>query len=205
MKKKIFNSENEWLYYRRGKITGTRVNAIKTKDGKGKEFWEILAERVAIPANEENVIERGKRLEHYAIERFAEVTSNKINNELIMWVSDKDERIACSPDGEIENENSAVEVKCLSSGLHLEAYFTKDYPKSSTLYKTYKAQARQYFQVNDKLEKLYVVFYDPRCPIDMHYITIERKDIEKELEDDLLDIQTTLSELDRLEAEIINI
>jgi hypothetical protein len=73
---------------------------------------ELLAERVAIPANEESPMIRGHRLEDAAIARFRTKTRKKVKNELVIWHRDEDERIAVSPDGTI-GRSEAVEVKCL--------------------------------------------------------------------------------------------
>ena len=70
---KILKYENieEWLEARRGKITGTRLkDLIMKRSSKHKiGFYELIAERVAIPANDENVMDRGHRLEELALDR----------------------------------------------------------------------------------------------------------------------------------------
>ena len=68
---------------------------------------------------------------------------------------DDDENIAVSPDGFI-GTTEAVECKCLSSARHIEALLTRAIPSE------YEYQVLQYFIVNDKLEMLNFVCYDPR-------------------------------------------
>jgi hypothetical protein len=46
-------------------------------------------------------MDRGKRLEDEAIERFAKETGKKVNTDLVLWMRDDDENIAVSPDGSI--------------------------------------------------------------------------------------------------------
>ena len=196
---KKFLSEEDWMESRRGKITGTRLKDIINKRGGEKKigFYEILAERIAIPANEEGAMDRGKRLEDIAVEKFAEATKKKVNNELVLWMRDDNENIAISPDATV-GKDSALEVKCLASARHLEAYLTNRIPND------YEYQVLQYFICNDKLKKLYFVFYDPRLPkIDLFWIEVKRSEKEEEIKEYLELERETLKELDRLENELL--
>lgn len=172
-----FDSEEAWLEARLGKITGTRLgNLMGKRDGKPKAgYYELIAERVAIPASEENVMDRGKRLEEEAVERFAKEAKKKVNTDLVIWQSDDNKDIALSPDGAI-GKSEAVECKCLSSARHIEAYLTQQIPDE------YECQVLQYFIVNPQLKKLYFIFYDPRMPIDLFWITVERKNVKEMIE-----------------------
>ncbi len=211
MQTKIFvgdDAENEWKDARRGKITGTSIHGCKqNRSGAyGKEFWEVLAQRVCIP-EELTAVEsmmRGNALEETAIHELEKAINLEFDTRKILWVSDELQGQALSPDGVgITDTTTACEIKCLNSAHHLEAYFSKDYPKSSTLYNQYKAQARGYFLVNPELETLYVGMYDPRAPIPFFYFIIKREDIESELEDDKISIQMALNEMSRLEKMLI--
>lgn len=208
MQTKIFDNEKDWKEARLGLITGTRINGCKQKRGGlyGKEFWEVLAERVCVleELTATQAMERGKTLEEEAIKELEHQTNLEFDTRKILWVSDAIEGTGLSPDGVgITDPTTACEIKCLNSAHHLEAYFSKDYPKSSTLYNQYKAQARGYFQVNADLQTLYVGMYDPRTPVPFFYFTIHRDDITSELEEDKIDIQVALNELKRLEALLI--
>lgn len=163
----------EWLEARKGKITGTRLGDIIVKRGTEPKlgFWEIIAERVAIPADDENPMDRGRRLEDEAVQRFVQETGIAVNTDLQLLSREDYPDISYSPDGTI-GETATVEVKCLKSSLHIKAWWTKEIPKE------YEEQAIQPFCVNDKLETLYFVFYDPRMPVDFFYLTINRKDFE---------------------------
>jgi predicted phage-related endonuclease len=195
MKIKNFATEEEWLEGRTGKITGTRLKDIINKRGGGYKigFYELIAERIAIPANEENVMDRGHRLEDEAILRFAKQTAKKVNNDLVMWLRDDDENIAVSPDGSV-GKTEAVEVKCLSSARHIEAWLTKKIPDE------YEYQVLQYFIVNDKLKSLFFVFYDPRMPKDIFWFEVKRE----EVKDKVVEYLTLEKEVLQKVAEIEN-
>ncbi len=191
MKVTTYDSEEAWLESRRGRITGTRLKDLVTKGKPKKGYYELIAERVAIPANEENVMARGKRLEDEAIERFAAETKKKAMSELVIWHRDDDENIAISPDGYVKKGKKiteAIEVKCLSSASHIEAWLTKEIPSE------YQYQVLQYFIVSDTLETLYFVFYDPRMPVEFFYHTVQREAIKDQIEEYLALERKTLEE-----------
>lgn len=175
MRTQYFNDEAEWMIARRGKITGTRVSDVTPKakgTGEKKGFYEIVAEMVSVvPEGEdlEKPMERGKRLEQEAMKRFMIEKGLMVDTSLVLWLRDDDERIAVSPDGIIA-PNQAVEVKCLSSANHIEAWFSQKIPSE------YEDQARQYFVVNPDLQKLYFVFYDPRIPCKDFFIIEKDRD-----------------------------
>ena len=136
------------------------------------EFYRLLAHKIAVPEEgDEDPMERGSRLEAEALEKFSTVIGAPISNELVMWVSDKNDSLASSPDGVID-ETEVVETKCLSSAEHLFIYYEKEIPTK------YEKQNLQAFIVNDNLQTLHFVCYDPRIPaLPIHSITIKREDI----------------------------
>lgn len=192
-----FENEEEWLSARRGRITGTRLgNLLSKRDKKPlKGYWELIAERVAVPADNENVMDRGKRLEEEAIEIFAKKTKKKVNTDLVLWEREDDENIAISPDGYI-GKTEAVEVKCLNSASHIEAYLTGEIPKE------YEHQVLQYFIVNDQLKKLYFIFFDPRMPRDFFYHEVNRKDIQKQIDEYLALEKEVLAQIKEIEEKL---
>src|ERR1035441_3847852 len=112
------NERDEWLYTRRGKITGSRLADIYSKRDAHKKkigFYELIAEKLGLPPdNDENAMERGSRLEKEAIARFEQENPGvKVDTSLLIWTRDENENIAISPDGVI-SETEAVEAKCLS-------------------------------------------------------------------------------------------
>jgi len=139
-------------------------------------FYETIAERLAIPADDENVMDRGLRLEDEAAQEFAK-RYNKVVAEDGCWQSDDDERIINSPDRYVVPEKGkpiteAVEIKCLNSARHIEAVIENTIPS------TYDSQIIQYFIVNENLETLYFVFYDPRVQsVPFHCIEVTRESL----------------------------
>lgn len=197
MKTKTYETEEQWLEARRGRITGTRLGSLFSKRDKKplKGYYELIAERVALPATEEGAMDRGKRLEDEAMERFVEETGKKVNNDHTLWMRDDDENIAVSPDGAI-GTTEAVEVKCLDSANHLKAWLEKEIPSD------YQYQVLQYFIVNDDLKTLYFVFYDPRMPKDFFYFTVSREEKEKEIAEYLELERQVLKDVERVENEL---
>lgn len=194
MKTLKFDNKEAWLAGRIGKITGSRLKDIVVKRGTGKKigFYELIAERLGIPADGENAMDRGTRLEAEAVEAFTKETGKEVDSSLYIWTRDDDESIAISPDGVI-GKTEALECKCLSSARHIEAFLTQEIPDE------YEFQKLQYFIVNDKLQTLYFAFYDPRLLAKpFFYITVKREDIEKEIEQYLNYQRETLAEVNAI-------
>ena len=192
MKTISFTDEKTWLEFRRGKITGTRLKDVVLKRTKKPKigFYEIIAESVAIPVNE-NMMLRGKELEEFAIKEFAKKTKKEVSNELVIWQREDNEKIAISPDGVI-SKTEAVEVKCLGHARHIEALLTQVIPNE------YHYQVLQYFVVNDDLEKLYFVFYDPQVTKDLFWIEVTREELGDEIKECLeLEVET-LKKIDEI-------
>jgi putative phage-type endonuclease len=186
----LANERDEWLATRRGKITGSRIGKLYSKrDQKNKlaDYYELVCEMLGLPPkDDENPMVRGSRLETDAIERFEQETGITVDKSLIIWTRDDNESIAVSPDG-IIGDTEAVEAKCLDSGKHLKAYLTKKIPDE------YDLQVLQYFIVNDKLQKLHFVFFDPRvsmftdpegpvAKLEYFEITVTRREVEGQIE-----------------------
>lgn len=174
MKIERFEDRWSWLEARRGKITGTKLHDVITYKGHTTKIgvYELMAERLGVSADGEDPAERGHRLEPEALKRFQKETGKKLNTEMVIWSREEEDDIAISPDGFTDDLTEAVDVKCLSSPKHLKAYFEKKLPEPE-----YEAQALQYFIVNEKLQRLYFAFFDPRLyKPDFFFLTIERKD-----------------------------
>ena len=201
MKTLKFNDRESWLQARIGKITGSRLNDIVMKRGGGykKGFYELIAERVAIPDESgipTNPMDRGSFLEPKALEIFAEKTGKKVDGSLIMWVRDDNDNIAVSPDG-IIGKTEAVECKCLSSASHIEAHLKQAIPDE------YEFQVLQYFICNDKLKTLYFVFYDPRVlAMPFFYFEVNRKDKEEQIAEYLDYENKLILEVERITNEL---
>ena len=191
MRTLTFETKEAWAEARRGKITGTRLKDIIVKRGTGKKigFYELIAERLGIPSDGEDPMERGLRLESEAIARFEQKTGKKVNKELVIWTRDDDESIAISPDGFI-GKKEAVEVKCLSSARHIQAVIENKVPDD------YEYQILQYFIVNDDLKTLYFLMYDPRI-VAKDYICfqVHRKDVQGDVDTYLQFQKETMAEV----------
>lgn len=173
----------EWLDARKGKITGSKLKDIVVKRGSRKKigFYQLIADRLAIEETYIDPRDRGHSLEREALDMFDEKTGLSTDKDVGLCVSDLNEGIASSPDALIKDEDgiyrSAVEVKCLGSARHIEAILTNQIPSD------YEEQALQYFIVNDDLEVLYFVFYDPRVIAKpFHVVQIAREDYEEDIE-----------------------
>ena len=191
MKIQKFDNNEDWLEARHGKITGTKLKDIIVKRGTGKKigFYQLIADRLAI-VDDENPMERGHRLEAEAIDRLTENVGIEFNKDLVIITRDDNDSIAWSPDGYTDDMKYGAEVKCLKSALHLQAYIEKKIPSE------YIEQTIQPFIVNDKLQKLFVVFYDPRImSLPFHYIEITRSDVEGEVEEYKAYEEETLNEV----------
>jgi len=197
MKITKYDNTEEWMDARRGRITGSRVKdvIIKRKGAADKMgYFELIAERLALPSDGENPMERGHRLEEFAVAEFVKETGKKVNTDLVIWERDDNSRIALSPDGYMEDEKEAVEVKCLKSALHIKAYILQEIPKD------YDDQAIQYFVVNEKLETLYFAFYDPLLSVKTSFhITITREQMQDKVDKYLAD---QINLLERVDAEV---
>lgn len=162
-------------------------------------FYRLLADRLSIPDEYEDAMERGNALEKDAVAEFERQEGKKVDTSLIMWTRDDNESIAISPDG-IIGETEAVEVKCLGSEYHLKAIIEDEIPDE------YHFQVLQYFVVNDKLERLYFVLYDPRIESRPYYcFVVNRADVQEEAEQYLAYQKKMLAEVNRLAIEFSSI
>lgn len=182
---KIINVDQnspEWLEARKNRITGSKLaDVLPKKRGAGLKigFYQLVADRLGIEDNSERPDERGHSLESEALAKFAEMTGEE-PVQVGLCVSEIHENIAVSPDALIPDANGvfigAVEVKCLSSARHIEAMVEKKVPSE------YYEQVVQYFIVNEDLEKLYFVFYDPRITAKpMFWVEVTREEVEADV------------------------
>ena len=184
MKTTTFTDRDEWMRARNGKITGSKLKGIIVKRGTEKKigFYELIAERLLKPMSDDgeelyaSAMIRGSKLEKDALDRFESEDKRTIDRSLVLWERDDCPDIAISPDGVLP-EAEAVEAKCLASARHIEAYITQTVPDE------YYYQGLQYFIVNEKLETLHFVFYDPRLMSkDFFTLQIHRKDLISDIE-----------------------
>lgn len=171
----VEQGSDEWLEYRKGKVSGTMLGALYSKREKRKiGFYQMVADRLAIEPDDENVMDRGLRLEDEALKAFVKETG-KIIERVGICVHDKFPEVIQSPDALIkigDKYKEAVEVKCLGSAKHIQAIVENEVPVD------HEPQMVQYFVVNPDLERLYFVFYDPRVTSKpLHIITVTRESL----------------------------
>lgn len=198
-----FTEESEWLAARLGKITGSRAYDVSPKErgsGYRKGFYELIAERLALPSDGENAMNRGHRLEPEAIDRFEQDKEKQVNRDLMIWTREDNDAIAVSPDGAIEENGKfveGVEVKCLAAASHIEVYLTK------VVDKEYVYQVKQHFAVNPDLRKMSLVFYNPLLKVaDYFLIEYTREEVQADVDVMLEQEKMTLDEVDRIVASL---
>lgn len=166
---------DEWHHLRKGKVTGTTLKAIMgTPKARQEAIYEIIAERLTVGVESEtsfeNAMDRGIRLEPDAIAMF-ELETNKQVERTGFCEDDTNSLIANSPDGLI-GDTEAVEAKCMGGKNHVKMWLTNKVPDE------YEWQVVQYFVVNEKLEKLYFIGYNPDIPVHpLHIIEVTKESI----------------------------
>ncbi len=191
---------DEWHQLRKGKITGTTLKSILgTPKARQEALYEIVAERLTVGIDdEENAMERGNRLEPDAIAIF-ELETGKEVERTGFCEDDSNPMIANSPDGLI-GEDEAIEIKCPGGKNYVKMWLTNEVPDE------YFWQVIQYFVVNEKLEKLYFVGYNPDIPVHpMHIIEVKREDIKLDIEKARTSQEQFLEEVDNILKEIIKL
>ena len=177
---KLEQGSEAWHEFRKGKISGTILGDIYAKRGGRKlGFYEIIADKLGLEPDEENRMDRGLRLEDEAIAIFEEKTGLKVEQDGVC-VSSFSDQVINSPDGLIEKDGKyigAVEIKCISPARHLQAVIENKIPDE------FESQKVQYFVVNDDLQTLYWLFYDPRVTATpYHCIEVKREEIADKIE-----------------------
>lgn len=172
-----------WKILKMGKITGTVAKSINgTPLAYKTALYEIVGERLSADLNEDNAMERGVELEPVARAEYENITGNKV---VTVGFTERDDCkwIGSSPDGLVEVDGKyriAIEIKCMGAKNHIKAIEENEVPKE------YYWQVIQYFVVNDDLDELHFVLYNPditKKPI--HIIKVHRKDV-------VADIKTSL-------------
>lgn len=193
----------EWHHLRKGKITGTTLKSIMgTPKARQDAIYEIIAERLTVGVEDEtdyeNAMDRGNRLEPDAIAQFELETGLQVER-IGFAEDDTNPFIANSPDGLI-GDNEAVEVKCMGGKNHVKMWLENKIPDD------YKWQVVQYFVVNENLQKLYFIGYNPDIPVhQLHIIEVTREEILLDVENARKSQQSFLQEVDSILSKIITI
>lgn len=163
----------EWIEYRIGKITGTRLKEVLRADNLPL-LYEMIAEVESkqieeIPVNK--AMQRGIDCEPIVRQMYQD-KYNEIIEEVGFCLSDENDYLALSPDGFTLDRKGAIEIKCPSTKTHVKYILDDKIPTD------YLPQVCMYFIVNTELEWLDFVTYDDRFPsIPMYVIHVTREDI----------------------------
>lgn len=202
-KHNIEQKTDEWHHLRKGKITGTTLKAIMgTPKARQDAIYEIIAERLIVGVESEgdyeNPMDRGSRLEPDAIAMF-ELETGKEVERVGFAEDDTNPFIANSPDGLI-GEDEAVEAKCMGGKNHVKMWLTNKVPDE------YEWQVVQYFVVNEKLQKLYFVGYNPDIPVHpLHIIEVTREEATENIQKAKIAQEEFLGEVNEILKTIIEL
>lgn len=196
----------EWEQLRKTHITGTVVKGIMgTPRARKEAFYEMIANRLTtgVDSDEENenAMARGTRLEPDAIAEF-ELETGKTVERVGFCQSEDNEAMAQSPDGYIKdtNDTEAIEAKCMGGKNHVKLWFENQIPDE------YEWQVIQYFVVNDDLQVVYFVGYNPNIPVHpLHIIKVKREEVESKIEESKIAQKAFLEEVNNKLKEIINL
>lgn len=172
---KVEQGSAEWHRLRLGKITSTRVDKV-FKASNLDVVDEIIAERIAPQFDEDGYVseemQRGSDLEPDASDAYEAVTGIKM--EAVGFIThDEYEWLACSPDRFTPDRTGGIEIKCPSTKKHVR------YIRMGGVPNEHKRQVEQYFLINEKLEWLDFVSYDPRFTAKPLYIyRVHRADVD---------------------------
>lgn len=179
---KVEQNTEEWLELRKGKIGGSNVGDIITLKGNKVKvgFYQLLADKLGIEEDaSEDKLQRGHDLESGSIAEFTKETGLKVETGIYV-INKKYPNFGLSPDGLIKKGkkySAGVESKSLKASLHLKAWFEKTIPDE------YDEQSIWYFVMDEELDTLYFLFYNPDVTMKpFFYITINRKDVVDKIE-----------------------
>ena len=199
---KIYNVEQrtpEWLELKKGKIGGTRLKDV-LKSNNLPLIYELIAENGSVEMEEHYInskMQWGIDMEPIALNQYEEVTGRKVKD-FGWWESDLSEIVGLSPDGASEDLTHAVEVKCPSTKVHVEYIISGRIPAA------YKAQILMYYIVNEKLETLDFVSFDPRfTEKPLHILPTTREELKEEIEQAKAGLVKFLEKLEKYKLKIV--
>jgi len=175
----------EWLNLRKGIITWTRLKAVASAPSTATYktlMAELIAEDLA-PLSEtfqNDAMIRGNMLEPVARELYEKVTGETVD-EVGFCIHQNRNYSGLSPDGFIrwwEFYTKWLEIKCPGAKKHLQ------YIQENKIPAEYKWQIVNYFLVNENLEELDFMTFNPDIYLEhlkYHIINVKRADYEKEL------------------------
>jgi len=196
---------DEWKQIRKGMVTGTKlkwvVSAPTTATYKTLMLELVAEELWPVPEIFKNdAMIRWTMLEPIAREKYEQMTNQKVD-EVGFCIHDTRKYCWLSPDWFIKNKQGeytkALEIKCPGTKNHLKYILEDRIPPE------YKWQIVNYFLVNEKLEELDFMTFNPDIylpHLQTHIITIKRADVQ----DDLKALEPKLDQYAKLWEELIN-
>lgn len=191
----------EWLAWREGKISGTKLGKVFAKSRKADEiydtskrnlmYYQILAEKLCTNAkadiDSENSMDRGHELENEAIKATMMTLGldEKSGRSVGGWEDETEEAFIESPDFQEDSDDPkwAIEVKCLSAAKHIAAIIENEPPHwrgDESMF----AQRINYF-LTSNIDKLYFSLYNPDFDDPKLWVKVfvlERKNLTYEIE-----------------------
>lgn len=166
----------EWHKLRVGKITGSKFKSLIS--AKWLELLDLIASEIVTGANEDSdyvsdAMQWGIDNEQLAIDRYESETFNTCRK-VGFCMSDKYPFLGFSPD-RLVGDTGAVEVKCPSSKVHMK------YIRQGKLPPEYTGQVLAYFTIHKELEWLDFVSYDPKNPVDIWVLRVNRDELNEKL------------------------
>lgn len=175
MQIKRYDTKEEWLSARAGKVTGSKLKDVLTKRGNAVKIgvYQLVADKLGIQDGAVDGRDRGHELEAEAMQALIDETAIYFKTDLVMFESDDNSNMAYSPDGYTEDFKITAEAKCLSSAHHIQVIV------EDKILSEHFDQMIQSFIVNDKQQVHYYISYDPRVTArPTHIIRTNRKDVE---------------------------
>ena len=177
----IYNEEQrskEWHIRRLGKVTGSRAKKVFATNN--LPLIDTLIAEVMTGEEEEiftnAAMQRGIDEEPHACSDYEKKMGYTVDH-VGICIHDTYDFLAVSPDGWVDNYKGAVEIKCPKSSTHIR------YIRQGSVPSEYKYQVMQYFLVNEDLQWLDFVSYDPRVvAYPLFTDRVWRKDIEDDLD-----------------------
>lgn len=174
----------QWEQLRKGKITGTKLKKILGTPKARKEFlYEAIAEKIAVGMNDLDIsdMEWGNLYESEARKKLEFDKNIKVET-FGIGVSDENEDLVYSPDGWVESDKAGVEIKCPQWKNYLK-YWLENVIEGKLIPDEYYEQILQAFIVNDEMEKMYFVIYNPLIKIHpIHIMEISRISLLSEIQ-----------------------
>ena len=172
----------EWLAFRKEKVTGTRFGRSIAKDYKTRDglIHDMIAEKYSNHRKEDYQspeMSRGTEEEKFAAKEYE--SRFGVELEVIdMCRHEKYDWLLFSPDRYANNRTKYIEIKCPDSATMVEYTLSGEIPSK------YKAQILLSFIVNEAQEECDLVIYDARFKEFNHQMTvinIKREDLADEI------------------------